>query len=392
MVKTKNVGFESGGSASPAPKQPNQRRAVVRLLATFTHGFRRLFALGLLMLILESVTAVFEPYPLAYLIDFLNGKGRTFLSFPGLASHRASTVAVLTLAIVVLAAANSACDSLAELYLARGGRTLGYNIRIALYSHLQKLSLAFHNQRRTGDVLTRVTGDVQAVEEFIVNSLSDLAGSVFLLVGTLGFLFYRSWRVALMALVLVPLLSLVSRYFSKRIKATAKRQRAREGDLASEASEMLSAIRVIQTYGGGGREQQKFADASKKAFGAAVETAGLEAKFSFVVSVMEALITSAVVWLGLLLITHGQLSVGTLVLFVILIQNMFKPTRRIIKEFANIGKTYASVDRIGELLDRQPPVTDLPDAIAAPKLRGEIELRDVSFAYLQDPEDAAPAG
>jgi hypothetical protein len=146
-------------------------RRVFRLLVRFARGQRKAFVLAFLMLVFEAVTAVFEPWPLAYLIDFLQGDGRVLFN-----TTRTATIGILTAGIVALAAINSYGDSMAEVYLARGGRKVGYNLRVALFSHLEKLSLAFHNQRRTGDVLTRVTSDVTEVEEFITESVSDLPG------------------------------------------------------------------------------------------------------------------------------------------------------------------------------------------------------------------------
>jgi len=363
-------------------------RRVARLLRRFTAGQRRVFMFAFILLAFEASTAVFESYPIAYLIDFLTGERRV-LPF---ASSRYGTIAVLTGAIVAVAAVNSLADSLAEICLARGGRTLGFNLRVTLYNHLQKLSLAFHNRRRTGDVLTRVTSDVTALEEFVVKSVSDIAGSILVLIGTLAFLLYKSWQVTLVAIGIVPLLSLVSNYFAKRIKAAAKRQRAREGDLANTAQEMLTSIGVIQIYGRSGEEEKRFAAQSEKAMEAALAGAGLEAKFSWVVSVLEALCISAIVWLGFYLVDRKALTVGLLVMFILLIQNMFKPTRRIIKEWNTVGKIYASVERIGELLDREPTVRDEPGAVEAPRVVGHLEFRDVSFAYQADPEPGDKAG
>jgi ABC-type multidrug transport system fused ATPase/permease subunit len=281
----------------------------------------------------------------------------------------------------LLAMVNSACDSGSEIYLAKGGRTLGYDLRVAMYSHLQRLSLAFHNQKRTGDVLTRVTGDVTVIEDFVTDSASDIVGSVFVLVGTMTYLLFNSWQVAMMAAVIVPLLSGVSNYFSRRIKSAAKEQRAREGDLASAAQEMLASIRVIQTYGRGGFEQQRFSAQSEKAMSAALRSAGHEAWFGWTVTVLEAICISAVVWLGVYLIDRNSFTPGELITFILLIQDMFKPTRRIIKEWGTIGKIFASVERISDLLDRKPSVFDFPGAVPAPRLQGRVELRRVSFAY-----------
>jgi ABC-type multidrug transport system fused ATPase/permease subunit/Ser/Thr protein kinase RdoA (MazF antagonist) len=364
-------------------------RRTARLIRRFTVGLRRVFVVALLLLAFEAATAVFEPVPLSRLIDYLQGKGKAL--FGAVQLSQAGTVAVLTGAIILLAAVNSLADSLAEIYLARGGRTLGLNLRVALFSHLQKLSLSFHNQRRTGDVLTRVTGDVTALEEFVVQSVSDLAGSILVLSGTLVFLVVKSWQVTIIALVVVPILSLISNYFAKRVKAAAKSVRAREGDLANAAQEMLGSIRVIQIYGRGRYEQARFTEQSNQTLKAALHAAGIEARFSWVISVLEAGCIAGVVWAGLYLLNHRSITVGTLVLFVLLIENMFKPTKRIIKEWNTVGKIYASVERIADLLDREPAVRDEPGAVDAPPLRGHLELRDVSFAYVAEPEAGAPA-
>ena len=352
----------------------------VRLLARFTEGRHRAFGISFGWLIIEAVTAVFEAYPLAYLIDYFKGD-RAAISFPGLGTGRASTVAVLTIGVVLIAIVNSGAASLAQIHLARGGRALGFQLRVKLFAHLQRLSLAFHDRRRTGDVITRVTGDVKEVEKFVGDSLADLAGSVLLLVATLVFLGWQSWQVAIIAALIVPVLAGISRYFTRRIKAAARRQRAREGELASTTQEMLTSIRVVQIFGRARRDEKRFAGQSGQAMNAALEGARLDAIFQLVVSVLEALSIAAVIWIGIALVDRGMLTLGTLVLFTILVQRMFKPTRRIIKLWNTIARVYASVERIADLLAQEVTVRDEPGAVPAPVLRGQVEFRDVHFSY-----------
>lgn len=373
--------------------QRDTLRYILQLFHRFLAGQQRLFGLALLMLIAEAVTSIFEAYPLAYMIDYLKGDRvdlLTYLGWPNFLPPLITTVVLLTVGIIGMAMINSFGDSLAEIYLAQVGRTLGYNLRAALYKHLQRLSLAFHDQRRTGDILTRITGDVSEVEDFIIGSLSDIIGSLLVLTGTLVYLFYQSWQIGLVATLIIPLMAVVSNYFAKQIKAATKQQRAREGDLATATQEMLSSIRVIQTYSQGDHELKRFAEVNERNAGIALQTAKLQARFSWVMKVLESLAISGVVWLGLWLI-HGvqppAITVGTLVLFIDQIRNMFKPTRKIIKEWNTIGKIYASAERIGELLDRQPAVSNLPNAVAAPTFRGQIELQAVSFAYQPSNEE-----
>ena len=131
---------------------------------------------------------------------------------------------------------------------------------------------------------------------------------------------------------------------------------------------MLTTISVVQAYGRARHEQKKFDSDSRHAMDAVLRTARLEALFSFTVSVMEALVIAVVVVLGARLVESDTVTAGLLVSFILLIQNMFKPTRRIIKEWNTVGKIYASVERISELLDREPAVQDAPGAREAPPL------------------------
>jgi ABC-type multidrug transport system fused ATPase/permease subunit len=370
----------------------------LRLFYHYLAGQRYLFVLALVMLVAEAAMAVFEAYPLAYLIDFLKGDRPDLLTFLGWSVTLGNptnamliTVALLTTAMIVMAAINSLGDSLAEIYLAKGGRMLGYNLRKAMYTHLQRLSLAYHDQRRTGDVLTRVTGDVGELEDFIIGSFSDIVGSILVLIGTLLFLVYQSWQVAIVAVVIVPVMALISNWFSQRIKSASKQQRAREGDLASVTQEMLTSIRVIQSFSSGDHQLQRFGAYNQKNVEAALVAAGLQARFSWVVKVMEAVAIAVVVWLGLWLLNSQTISVGMLLMFIILIQNMFKPTRKIIKEWNTFGKVFASIERIGELLDRKASVADAPNAVPAPAFRGQITFEGVSFAYQPD-QSAADEG
>jgi len=395
MAKSAKVNQKQAQGMGRKPPRRDTLAYALRLFYRYLAGQRYLFGLAFLMLVAEAATAVFEAYPLAYLIDFLKGDRPDLVTilglpliFSGPTTAMILTVALLTAAIILMAAINSLGDSLAEIYLAKGGRMLGYNLRKAMYTHLQRLSLAFHDQRRTGDVLTRVTGDVGELEDFVIGSFSDIVGSILVLIGTLAFLVYQSWQVAIVAVIIVPVMAFISNWFSQRIKSASKQQRAREGDLASVTQEMLSSIRVIQSFGSGDHQLERFGDHNQKNVAAALVAAGLQARFSWVVKVLEAVAISVVVWLGIWLINQETITVGMLLMFIVLIQNMFKPTRKIIKEWNTFGKVFASVERIGELLDRKVTVTDAPHAVTAPTFQGHVTFDQVSFAYQPDDFDA----
>ena len=384
---------EAPAARPPVDKKMSDFRRTVRLFRRFA-GSRKVYLVGVVLIVFEALTSVIEPFPIAYLIDFLQGARPSLrdLGWPSLVpSELVETLLLLTVAIVGIAAVNSAADSLTEVCMARGGRSLGYNIRVAMYSHLQRLSLSYHDKKRTGDVLTRVTGDVLVVEEFVVGSISNILKSLLVLFGSLSLLFYRSWNVALVAMVVCPLLALVSNFYSRRIKTASKTQRSREGELASTAQEMLTSIRLVQSYGRGRVDLEQFSSQTEKSMRASLGAANIQAQFSFVVALMEALAICAVVWLGVWLVEGSAITIGTLVLFILLLQNMFKPARKIVSEWYKIGKVFASVERIDDLLDREVAVRDEPDAVTAPTLTGALKFDHVSFAYPAEHEDGSEA-
>jgi ABC-type multidrug transport system fused ATPase/permease subunit/thiamine kinase-like enzyme len=401
-------------AATDTARQESELRRSVRLLSRFLVGQRRQFVMAFLLLIAEAWSATRVPLVLGYLIDYLTQRiavlnnanaARLPLSplqmfgLNSIVNPDFDTIAIVTIGVVLLTLFNSATDSFAEIYLANGGRLLGYNLRVGLYAHLQKLSLAFFGKQRTGDLLTRVTGDISAIEEFVIKSLSDIVGSILLI----GFILYTmivgAWQVAVIAALIIPFMALVSNYFAQRIKDASKKQRSREGELASAAQEMLTSIRVIQTYGSGGDEAKRFADTSRKAMDTMLQAAKLQATFSATVSTLESVAVALVIWLAVYLIFgsvglgggFGSVSlgftIGTLTVFTKYIADMFKPTKKIIKEWNTFGKIYASVERIGDLMDRKPAVDNAPNAIQAPRFQGNVAFNHVSFAYMPDAED-----
>ena len=397
-------------------------RPLVGMITRFSGNSRRIFILSLVMLMLESVTAVLIPLLVPGQVVNLAAESLTGLEINSVVR----TLIVITLGLIVLTMLNSLCDSLSAIYLAQGGRKVGYNMRVFLYNHLQKLSLSFHGQSRTGDILSRVTSDVAAFEEFIIANLSDFLGSILNIIILLFAMCVSAltiWRplmlqdacnrlipptfanvclnlkppeevlgtagpssvfiIPLVALAIIPVMALITNYFTGRIKAASKRLRSTEGELASAAQEMLASIRVVQVYGQGDYEQSLFSGQSQKAMNAALESAGYQARFKWVMSVLAAVVTAIIIWIGVGIIraNPGSIQPGILITFIVWVDNMFKPAKKLISQWNAFGKLYASLERIGDLLDLTPEVRDKPDAITAPPLHGRIEFRNVVFSY-----------
>jgi ABC-type multidrug transport system fused ATPase/permease subunit len=189
--------------------------------------------------------------------------------------------------------------------------------------------------------------------------------------------------IPLVALAIIPVMALITNYFTGRIKAASKRLRSTEGELASAAQEMLASIRVVQVYGQGDYEQSLFSGQSEKAMNAALEAAAYQARFKWAMSVLAAVVTAIIIWIGVGVIraNPGSIQPGILLTFIVWVDNMFKPAKKLISQWNAFGKLYASLERIGDLLDLTPEVRDKSDAITAPPLQGRIEFRNVVFSY-----------
>lgn len=388
-------------TSSDVQKDSSNRLNIYRLvgiIVRFSGNSRRKFVLSALMMVFEAGTATLIPLLIAYIIDYLSVRLSQIggapvelplspLGFLGLHSFinpDLETVVFVTLGIVVMTMINRLGASMSEIYLAQGGRRLGYNLRVFLYAHLQKLSLGFHNQSRTGDILSRVTADVVAVEDFIISDLSDFLKSALLIIFILIAMILNAWQVAAVAVLMIPLMALITNYYTNRIKAASQKLYSSEGELASAAQEMLTSIRVVQMYGQGSYEHSLFSAQGQKSMDSALEVTEYEARLNWVVNVLGAVLTAAVIWMGVYLIFRNPISIGgigLLAAYIRYIQDMLEPTKKLIEEWSAYGELSASLEGIGDLLDLQPAVRDEPGAITAPPFNGHLEFRNVDFAY-----------
>jgi ABC-type multidrug transport system fused ATPase/permease subunit len=382
-------------------KESSSRLNIYRLvdiIARFSGNTRSTLVLSVIMLAFEAGTATLIPLLIANIIDYLtlrlsqiNGAPVTLpvspLGFLGVHSFidpDLETVAFVTLGIVIMTMINRLGTSMAEVYLARGGRRIGFNLRMFLYAHLQKLSMTFYNQSRIGDILSRLTSDVVAVEDFIISDLSDFLKSALLIIFILVTMILNDWQVAVVAGLMIPLMAVVTNYYINRIKAASQKLYNSEGELASTAQEMLTSIRVVQMYGQGSYEHSLFSAESQKSMNSALEAASYEARLNWVVNVLGAVFTVAVIWMGVYLIFRnptGIGGIGLLIAYIRYIQDMFEPTKKLIEEWSTYSELSASLEGIGEIMDLQPAVRDEPDAITAPLFKGHLEFRSVDFAY-----------
>ncbi|MFI1153226.1 ABC transporter ATP-binding protein [Streptomyces sp. NPDC020817] len=257
------------------------------------------------------------------------------------------------------------------------------SLRSDVYRHVQGLSLGFFERRRLGDVLSRITGDVDAIETFLLSGVTNALYYVIQLGVFLGLLFYLSWDLTLLALVIVPLFWGAARRFSRLIKAASRERRRRSGSISAIAEESLGNIALVQAYNRQGTEEGRFERESVGRFRAAMVSARIRSVYGPIVEVIELTGALAVMGMGTWKLAQGQLTLGGLLVFVALLGRLYSPIRDLSQLTNTFYAASASAERIIELLDQQPQVAEVEAARARRigRARGDVEFRGVSFRY-----------
>jgi ATP-binding cassette subfamily B protein len=334
----------------------------------------------------ETLTDILDPWPIKIVVDNIlqSKKLPPVLGgiVTGLFGHNAYAIVNFAVAAVAVIAMVGAVSSYVEKYLTTSvSQWVAHDLRRTLYHHIQRLSLAEHDEAHSGDLITRVTSDIAAVQDFINAALLGMVVDVLTLVGMIGVMFYLNWRFTLIALSVSPVLFLVVYSYTRRIKSASRAVRKEEGLLLSIVSEVLTSIRVVQAFAREDYEEQRFESESLANVEAGLQARSIKAKLSPLVEVIVAFGTCLVLWYGARLALAGQLSAGVLIVFLLYLGKMYKPMRDLSKMTDTVSKAMVGYERIQEVLDIDSRVRDLPGARPAPTLKGRIAFDHVSFSY-----------
>lgn len=255
------------------------------------------------------------------------------------------------------------------------------DLRVQLYAYLQRLSLSFFERTSTGELMSRVTNDVSALEHFVTHGSALTAVNLLRLVGATIILFLLDWRLALWVLLPVPILAVALRYFNTRIQPIYRAVRDRLGDINARLQDNLAGIRVIQAFGQEQGELDRFANESNRYFEAQVSGIRYWSSFFPAMSFVAAMGTVAVLGIGARMVLRGELSVGTLVAFLSYLSSLYGPINSLVEVDNVFQQAIAAGQRIFELFDEQPEIVDAPEAIDLDHIQGHVAFEDVHFSY-----------
>jgi len=261
------------------------------------------------------------------------------------------------------------------------------DFRIRIYGYLQRLSLSFFERTSTGEIMSRVTHDVNALEQFVTHGSALSAVDLVRLTGAVIVLLVLNWKLALLVIIPVPALVILLRYFNTRVRPIYRKVRDRLGDINAQLQDNLAGMRVIQAFGAEDQALDKFATESNGYFKARVQGIRYWSTYFPAMGFVASMGTVIVLAAGAVMVVRDQLTLGTLVAFLAYMVSFYEPIDRLTEVDNIFQQAIAAGSRIFELLDASSEIQDEPGAPALPPLRGEVEFDDVHFRYnANDPE------
>jgi ATP-binding cassette subfamily B protein len=337
----------------------------------------------------EAAADIAEPWPVTIVIDSVLGAKRPphILDRAITVTFGTNTTAILEFALsaVILIAIVGGISAYVEKYLMTSvSQWVAHDMRLQLYQRIQRLSLAEHGRSRAGDLITRVTKDIDSVQDFIDTALLGIIVNIATLVGMVGVMLWVNWRFTLIGLSIAPPLGLFVYFYSRRIKEASRAVKKKESELMSGVAEVLVSIQVVQAFAREDYEDRRFNSESRQNVRAGLQARSVKAKLSPVVDVFVAIGTCLVLGYGVRLVSTGQLSTGVLIVFLMYLKKMYKPLKDLSKMANTLSKAAVSYERIQEVVGVDSEIRDLPGAKVAPPFKGLVELDGITFRYNDD--------
>lgn len=265
--------------------------------------------------------------------------------------------------------------------LNRIGQDAIHDLRLRLFDHLQAQSLDYYEREQPGQIISRILNDMDAINELLTSTVTALLADVVVLVGTSVILFRYHTGLALAIHFLIPLMFLLGWAFRTRVHATFMRARQTIAAVTARLHESVAGMRVIQGFAREHRSCEEFGQLLQEDRDANMAGATVFATLSPGVELINALGICIVFWYGGLLILRGELAIGVAVAFILYLNHLFDPVRRLSEMFATVQRAVIALERVFEVLDRKPTVTNAPGAVSIPPLRDGVEFRGVCFSY-----------
>ena len=366
---------------------PTLPRELFRFFLPLLRPYWKQLCLAVVAVVLGSSVAVLQPWPLKVVIDLVlshkhHSRVPLLRAWLDNAPFTPKQIIVGGCAASILMAllSGTLTYSFTRL-LGNAAQQFVFALRRLLFAHMQRLSLRFHDSQQTGDLTTRLTADIQSIQDLIMTGVTLLGTSGLRLAGMLVLMFWLDWRFTLAALSVVPVLyPLVFRY-TRHIKRAARRARKSTGSMAALAQEVFASIRIVQGLAQEEQIDERFEARSEGYLQAYLESVRYQARVGPLADLIAALGLAIVIWYGANGVLSGRLTTGDVVVFFAYATDFFRPMRALGRSSILYNRAIVAAERIVEVMSIQSELKDRPEARPAPRFCGKIEFRDVSFEY-----------
>lgn len=347
-----------------------QARWVLRRAADMLRPYRREVRRSMALVVVSTAAVLVGPYLLKVGID------------RGIRPGNARVLNLAVAAYVVVAVIAYLATRAQVLLVSLAGEGFLRDLRKRVFDHLLRLSMPFYDREKAGVVVSRMTSDVDSLQELVQQGLLQLVASLLLIVASIVVLALVSWQLLLWCLLPVPFVIWASRKFQRDSNAAYLTVRDRIGLTLSSLQEGISGVRVIQAYGRESVEIERFAHRNRSLYRAHMRSVFVQAWYLPVIEGAALLCTAIVIWQGGLMVAAGTIEVGTVAFFVLALSNLFEPVNQLSQLFNTVQSSGAALKKLFELLDTPVDLAERPDAVALPR-RGDLVVEGLGFAYAE---------
>ncbi|MGZ8705991.1 MAG: ABC transporter ATP-binding protein [Gaiellaceae bacterium] len=349
------------------------RRRIAEL-ARLTKPYKVRTALSVVSLLAATATALAPPFLAKYAVD------------DGIRKHDLGLLWWIVGAFVLAGLLNWAMSYVQTYLTGWVGERILADLRIALFRHLQRLSLGFYERTRAGVIISRLTNDVEAIDQLVTDGVTSLVQNSLTLIGTAILLFVLDWRLALATLAVIPLMSIATVIFRVRSTRAYRAVRERLGLVTATLAEDIAGMRVVQAFTRQDANTRNFKAVSERYRDSNMETVVLNALYFPFVDLLSSIALAVVLGYGGHLYFNGDVTLGTLFAFMLYVQNFFDPVQQLSQLYNTFLSATAALDKIMDVMEEEPEVLDQPGAQPLPSVDGRVTFDAVRFGYGTGPE------
>jgi ABC-type multidrug transport system fused ATPase/permease subunit len=346
----------------------------VTTLARLTAPYKGRTALAVISLLAATLTALAPPYLAKLALD------------DGIRQKDLHALSVIVGLFLLAGVANLVTSAAQTYFTGWTGERILADLRNRLFRHLQRLSLGFYERNRAGVIISRLTNDVDALDQLVTDGVTTLVQSTLILVGSAAVLFYLDWRLALATLSVVPFLAIATAIFRVRSSRAYRSVRERLGLVTATLAEDIAGMRVVQSFTREPARRQNFEEVNAHYRAANQQTVVNSGVYFPFVDFLSSAATAVVLGYGGYLLSQGEVSVGTLFAFILYVSNFFDPVQQLSQLYNTFLAAVAALDKIMDVLDEVPEVEDRPGAEGLGRIEGDVRIENLRFGYGSGPE------